>query len=73
MSPRWRFAVILGLVIASGVLVAVGCSGPSGDDEASASKAGGGGSPDGKWAQLAAELIGETRERGDAAIVEHMQ
>ncbi len=51
MSPRWRFAVILGLVIASGVLVAVGCSGPSGDDGASASKVGGGGSPDGTWAE----------------------
>ena len=29
--------------------------------------------PDGKWATLAADLIRDTRERGDAAIVEHMQ
>lgn len=29
--------------------------------------------PDGKWATLAADLIRETRRRGDAAIVEHMQ
>lgn len=29
--------------------------------------------PDGKWATLAGELIRETRQRGDAAIVEHMQ
>jgi histidinol dehydrogenase len=29
--------------------------------------------PCGKWAQLADELIRDTRERGDAAIVEHMQ
>lgn len=29
--------------------------------------------PDGKWATLAAELIRDTRQRGDAAIVEHMQ
>ncbi|MEM6505425.1 MAG: histidinol dehydrogenase [Planctomycetota bacterium] len=28
---------------------------------------------DGKWATLAADLIRETRERGDGAIVEHMQ
>ena len=29
--------------------------------------------PDGKWATLVSELIRETRQRGDAAIVEHMQ
>jgi len=29
--------------------------------------------PDGKWATLAAGLISDTRQRGDAAIVEHMQ
>ena len=29
--------------------------------------------PDGKWATLAGELIRDTRQRGDAAIVEHMQ
>ena len=29
--------------------------------------------PDGEWATLAADLIRDTRERGDAAIVEHMQ
>ena len=29
--------------------------------------------PDGKWASLAADLVRETRERGDTAIVEHMQ
>lgn len=29
--------------------------------------------PDGKWATLAADLIRDTRERGDAAIAEHMQ
>lgn len=29
--------------------------------------------PDGKWATLAADLIAQTRARGDDAIVEHMQ
>lgn len=29
--------------------------------------------PDGRWATLASDLIRETRKRGDAAIVEHMQ
>ena len=29
--------------------------------------------PDGKWATLAGELIRDTRERGDTAIVEHMR
>jgi histidinol dehydrogenase len=29
--------------------------------------------PDGQWATLAGDLIRDTRERGDAAIVEHMQ
>jgi len=29
--------------------------------------------PDGKWATLAAELVRDTRQRGDAAIVEHMR
>lgn len=29
--------------------------------------------PDGKWATLAADLIRDTRKRGDSAIVEHMQ
>lgn len=29
--------------------------------------------PDGKWSTLAGDLLRETRERGDAAIVEHMQ
>ncbi|MEM6258713.1 MAG: histidinol dehydrogenase [Planctomycetota bacterium] len=29
--------------------------------------------PDGQWATLAADLVRDTRERGDAAIVEHMQ
>ena len=29
--------------------------------------------PDGRWAQVAAELISDTRKRGDAAIVEHMR
>lgn len=29
--------------------------------------------PDGKWATLAADLIRDTRQRGDDAIVEHMQ
>ena len=29
--------------------------------------------PDGRWATLAGDLIRDTRERGDAAIVEHMQ
>ncbi len=29
--------------------------------------------PDGKWAALAADLVRDTRERGDAAIVEHMR
>lgn len=29
--------------------------------------------PDGKWAELAGQLIRETRQHGDAAIVEHMQ
>ncbi|MEM9022044.1 MAG: histidinol dehydrogenase, partial [Planctomycetota bacterium] len=29
--------------------------------------------PDGQWATLAADLVRDTRERGDAALVEHMQ
>ena len=29
--------------------------------------------PDGRWATLAADLVRDTRDRGDAAIVEHMQ
>lgn len=29
--------------------------------------------PDGKWAKLAAELVADTRKRGDEAIVEHMR
>lgn len=29
--------------------------------------------PDGKWATLAAELITDTRQRGDAAIVDHLR
>lgn len=29
--------------------------------------------PDGRWATIAAELVRDTRERGDAAIVEHMR
>lgn len=29
--------------------------------------------PDGQWATLASDLIRDTRKRGDAAIVEHMQ